>query len=310
MSISQDVFNNAVHELKEVLSTQAELIMLKAFHSAGITIDQTSSSIQKVPAEVSISSVAQKVMSSMTNSSSASKVEKSKSKPNDDETSKKSKAEPKKSTTSKGDEKPTPTRMKCARVNKTGKKCDKGAGHEVDGEFYCKPCSVIIAKEKEAKLMKDAAETNLANKSSKAKAEGRASTSSSSSNPESSQAKLRELIAKVAGPSSNKLDKIVLCRKTLKDGSVVRVDAYGYVWDIRDDDNHTVIGKLVDDDSRVSTIFNDEDHKYILRHRITLSDAVQYIKDKNLEVVDSSGSENDDIEEPTDDELVISDDDE
>lgn len=310
MSISQDVFNNAVNELKEVLSTQAELIMLKAFHSAGITIDQTSSSIQKVPAEVSISSVAQKVMSSMTNSSSASKVEKSKSKPNDDETSKKSKDEPKKSTTSKGDEKPKPTPMKCARVNKTGKKCDKGAGHEVDGEFYCKPCSVIIAKEKEAKLMKDAAETNLANKSSKAKAEGRASTSSSSSNPESSQAKLRELIAKVAGPSSNKLDKIVLCRKKLKDGSVVRVDAYGYVWDIRDDDNHTVIGKLVDDDSRVSTIFNDEDHKYILRHRITLSDAVQYIKDKNLEVVDSSGSENDDIEEPTDDELVISDDDE
>lgn len=310
MSISQDVFNNAVNELKEVLSTQAELIMLKAFHSAGITIDQTSSSIQKVPAEVSISSVASKVMTSMTNSSSASKVEKSKSKPNDDETSKKSKDEPKKSTTSKGDEKPKPTPMKCARVNKTGKKCDKGAGHEVDGEFYCKPCSVIIAKEKEAKLMKDAAETNLANKSSKAKAEGRASTSSSSSNPESSQAKLRELIAKVAGPSSNKLDKIVLCRKKLKDGSVVRVDAYGYVWDIRDDDNHTVIGKLVDDDSRVSTIFNDEDHKYILRHRITLSDAVQYIKDKNLEVVDSSGSENDDIEEPTDDELVISDDDE
>lgn len=304
MSISQDVFNNAVNELKEVLSTQAELIMLKAFHSAGITIDQTSSSIQKVPAEVSISSVASKVMTSMTPKPKTSSV------PKDDETSKKSKDEPKKSTTSKGDEKPKPTPMKCARVNKTGKKCDKGAGHEVDGEFYCKPCSVIIAKEKEAKLMKDAAETNLANKSSKAKAEGRASTSSSSSNPESSQAKLRELIAKVAGPSSNKLDKIVLCRKKLKDGSVVRVDAYGYVWDIRDDDNHTVIGKLVDDDSRVSTIFNDEDHKYILRHRITLSDAVQYIKDKNLEVVDSSGSENDDIEEPTDDELVISDDDE
>jgi hypothetical protein len=281
MSISQEVFDSAVQELKDVINTQAELIMLKAFYQAGISIEQ-------------------KAHETIRLDDSPPKAETSKAQTPKAEVSPKrevpkaevQKAETPKVTHPKGD-----LKKKCPRVMKTGEVCDKTAAYEVDGVFHCKRCADVLKNAKIKEQTKLSEEKHVASTSSKAKVQER------KAGPSSSGDAFKNLINGIVGNASEKPKSITCKRKKLKDGSIVAIDDSGYVWD-PDESLRMVTGKYVD--GKIVTLFDDDDHKYITRHKINLADVVQYVKDKTETVVESSGSDNDNADF-TDDELVLSD---
>ena len=290
MSISQEVFDSAVQELKDVINTQAELIMLKAFYQAGISIEQ------KAHETISLEDDPPKRETTKTSSPKA-EVSPKRETPKA-ETSKTSspKAEVPKpeapKVAPKGD-----LKKKCPRVMKTGEVCDKTAAYEVDGVFHCKRCADVLKNAKAKEQTKLAEEKHVASTSSKAKTQER------KAGPSASGDAFKNLINGIVGNASEKPKSITCKRKKLKDGSIVAIDESGYVWD-SDESLRMVTGKYVD--GKIITLFDDDDHKYITRHKINLSDVVQYVKDKTETVVESSGSDNDNAEF-TDDELVLSD---
>lgn len=299
MSISREVFDNAVRELREIVNTQIEMVLLKTFHESGIVIEGQSSKKSSKPEVQSISKVADKVMKSMTSSpgpSKSSETKNSKSVEKQDEQlteTKKTKAVEKQS---RGTKQEAAAKKKCPRVMKTGEVCDKGAAYEVDNVFYCKRCADVLNNAKTKDQLKNLSEKKVAATSSKAQ-EKKASSSSSTSGDA-----FGNLISGILGKSAERPKQISVSRKKLKDGTVIRIDESDYVWDT-DGTTQLVVGKLVD--GKVVTLFDDEDHKYITRHKITLSDVVQYLKEK-IEEAESSGSENDNLQ-TSDDDLVISD---
>jgi len=300
MSISQEVFDNAVQELKDVINTQAELIMLKAFYQAGISIEQKAH--ERIYLEESPKAETPKVHAPKAESSKAEtpKVQSPKAESSKAETPKvkTSKAETPKVQAPKAETSKADLKKKCPRVMKTGEVCDKNAAYEVDGVFHCKRCADVLKNAKTKEQAKIAEEKHVASTSSKAKTQERKAGPSSSAGDN-----FKNLLNSVVGNASEKPKSITCKRKKLKDGTIIAVDESGYVWD-PDESIRMVTGKYVD--GKIVTLFDDDDHKYITRHRINLSDIVQYVKDKTELVVESSGSDNDNADF-TDDELVLSD---
>lgn len=314
MSVPHHVFESAVNELKEVLCNQAEIILLRTLFRAGISVEPERGEIQKdTPLKTgeksgektgekagssrSVSSVAKEVMDSMSSSSDKKPAAKADKPPVKAE---KPASKVEKPPAEKPAAKAAPAdKKKCGRSLKSGEVCGKGAAYEVGGEFYCKRCSEVVNNALSKEKMKDAVEKKIASTSTKAQ------SSDSKTSKTTSAENFKSMISNIVGPSAERAKQIVARRKKLKDGTIVHVDESRYVWD-PDAELRTIIGKIVD--GKVVRIFDDNDHKYVTRHRINLSNVVQYTKEKGAAEDESSGSENDDKADLTDDdELVLSD---